>query len=131
MTALIAPLAGGSNIGLGISSAILPGNQMLGCALEVPRLPKGKAMAAGEGLRSIAPHLEAAVIAAAILAIERSETMFDNRFMGHGGLLYENGGPLRLIRQETVPVESLEPAQHRLLKGTTRANLCQNKAVIK
>jgi hypothetical protein len=101
---------------------------MLGCALEVPSLPKGKAMTAGEGLRSIAPHLEAAVIAAATLAIERSETMFDNRFMGHGGLLYENGGPLRLIRQETVPVESLEPAQHRPVKGTTRANLCQNKS---
>jgi hypothetical protein len=51
---------------------------MLGCALEVPSLPKGKVMAAGEGLRSIAPYLEAAVIAAATLAIERSETMFDN-----------------------------------------------------
>ncbi|MNF67320.1 hypothetical protein D3C85_947920 [compost metagenome] len=69
---------------------------MLGCALEVPSLPKGKVMTAGEGLRSIAPHLEAAVIAAATLAIERSETMFDNRFMGHGGLLYEKGSPLRL-----------------------------------
>jgi hypothetical protein len=69
---------------------------MLGCALEVPSLPKGKAMEADEGLRSIAPHLEATVIAAATLAIEGSGAMFDNRFMGHGGLLYEKGSPLRL-----------------------------------
>jgi hypothetical protein len=89
VTALIAHPAGGSNVGLGIFPAILPGGQMFGCALEVPNMAKGKAVELGEGLRSIAPHLKAAVIAAATLAIEGSGTMFDNRFMGHGGLLYE------------------------------------------
>jgi hypothetical protein len=96
MSALIAPQAGGCDVEAGVSPAILPGDQMLGCASEVPSLSKGKAIDAGEGLRSIAPHLKAAVIAAATLAIESSGTMFDNRFMGHGGLLYDKGSPLRL-----------------------------------
>jgi hypothetical protein len=96
MTALIAQQTCGSNVGLGISPPILLGDQMLGCALEVPSISKGEAIKSGKGLRSIAPHLEAAVIAAATLAIEGSGAMFDIRFMGHGGLLYEKGSPLRL-----------------------------------
>jgi hypothetical protein len=89
MTALIAQQAGGGNVGLGISPAILPSDQMLGCALKVPSMAKGKAVETGEDLGSIAPHLIAAVIAAAILAIEGSGTKFDKRFMGHSSLLYE------------------------------------------
>jgi hypothetical protein len=89
MTALIAQQAGGSNVGLGISPSILLGDQMLGGALEVPSLAKGKAMELGEGFRGITPHLKTAVIAAATLAIEGSEAMFDDRFIGHSGLLCE------------------------------------------
>jgi hypothetical protein len=89
MTALIAQQAGGSNVGLAISTAILPSDQMLSCALEVPGMAKGKAMELGEGFRGITPHLKAAVIAAATLAIEGREAMFDDRFIGHSGLLCE------------------------------------------
>ena len=88
MTALIAQQAGCGNVGLGISPAILPGDQMLGCTLEVPSMTKGKAVEVGEGNRILAPHMKATVIAAAALAIEGSRTMFGNRFMGHVGLLY-------------------------------------------
>jgi hypothetical protein len=89
MAETIAPQAGGHDIAPGIRPAVLPSNQMLCRTLEVPSMAKGNAMELGEDFRGITPHLKAAVVAAGTLAIEGRGTMFDDRIIGHSGLLCE------------------------------------------
>ena len=72
----VAPLAGCGDVGLGITTAILPCQEMLGGTLERASLSHGDPVDFGKKPRILDPHRDAAVAAATLLPDEglRTET---------------------------------------------------------
>nr|WP_278398028.1 hypothetical protein [Stutzerimonas kunmingensis] len=112
MPELITAPACGRNILRLIFPAILASEKVFSCALKVTCLGGSNAVCFCECFWGISPHLEAAVAAFPILAIEGRVAVLFERIIGHGGLLYEKGSPRVHFWITTVPGAMGSLAKH-------------------
>jgi hypothetical protein len=104
----IAEPAGGDDVVGAIAATVLAGDEVLGRALQPRGFAVAEAERGGKFSWVLEPHGEAAVVAAAILAVERGTTVFGKRRSGHDRLLKN------ISRHPIAPWE-VEPAASRLV----------------